>query len=181
MRQTSTRLPHLPATRAASSPCISEGRGISERRAVRLRCKAAALRSNESGANLIEYALGLTVLFTLTFCFMELCMVYYSYDLIEELAREGTRYAMVRGATCPTATSPTCEVTASQVNSYVSSLSYPNPGGGTITPNTSYPDGNESVGSRVQVTVTYVFPIRMPFVPKSSLTMSNTSVMRIVQ
>jgi hypothetical protein len=112
---------------------------------------------------------------------MELCLAFYSYDLISECAREGTRYAMVRGATCPTAASPTCEATAAQVNTYVSSISLPNLGGGTMTVDTTYPDGNESVGSRVQVKVTYAFPIQMPFVPKKALSMTSTSVMYIVQ
>jgi len=45
----------------------------------------------------------------------------------------------------------------------------------------NYPDINESPGSRVQVTVTYVFPLNVPFTPKSSFTMSSTSLMYIVQ
>jgi hypothetical protein len=46
---------------------------------------------------------------------------------------------------------------------------------------TTYPNGNEAVGSTVQVKVTYVFPITMPFVPKNSITMTSTSVMYILQ
>ena len=135
----------------------------------------------EEASALIEMALSLTALFTLIFCFMEACLAVYSVDLISELACEGTRYAMVRGAACPNTTSPTCEVTASQVNSYVSAISLPNLARGTITIATTYPDGNEAVGSRVQVKVTYVFPISMPFVPKASSTMSTTSQMYIIQ
>jgi Flp pilus assembly protein TadG len=137
--------------------------------------------ASEEGSTLIEFALTFSVLLTLIFCVMEICLVFYSYDMISDCAREGTRYAMVRGASCPNVTTPTCEVTASQVNSFVSAIKTPNLGNGTMTPVTTYPDGNESVGSRVQVKVTYVFPIKMPFVPKNSLTMSSTSVMYIVQ
>ncbi len=143
--------------------------------------REAGLTGSEDGSALIEFALTFTALLTLMFCVMEMCLVFYSYDMISDCAREGTRYAMVRGATCPTSASPTCEVTASQVNSFVSAIKVPNLGGGTMTPATTYPDGNESPGSRVQVVVTYVFPIKMPFVPKNSLTMSSTSVMYIVQ
>jgi hypothetical protein len=112
---------------------------------------------------------------------MQICLAFYTHNLISELAREGTRYAMVRGASCPNSTSPTCEVTASEVNSYVSSIALPNLAGGTMTVATTYPNGNEAVGSTVQVKITYVFPIKMPFVPTPSYTMTSTSVMYILQ
>jgi hypothetical protein len=54
-------------------------------------------------------------------------------------------------------------------------------GGGPMTVNTTYPDGNENPGSRVQVTVSYAFPFRIPSIPASTLTMTSTSVMYIVQ
>jgi hypothetical protein len=66
------------------------------------------------------------------------------------------------------------------VNAYVSGLGWPNIGGGTVTPVTTY-DGNESVGSHVQVTVTYTFKITMPFVPKKSISLSSTSKATIIQ
>ena len=135
----------------------------------------------DEGSALIEMAVSLTALLTLLFCFMEICLAVYSVDLISELACEGSRYAMVRGAACPNTTSPTCEVTATEVNSYVSAITMPNLARGTITVATSYPDGNEAVGSRVRVKVTYLFPITMPFVPTSSSTMSTTSQMYIIQ
>ena len=54
----------------------------------------------EAGSALIETAASLPVLFVLIFCFMELCMAFYSYDMISESAREGTRYAMMLSSTC---------------------------------------------------------------------------------
>ena len=126
-------------------------------------------------------ALTLPVLFTLMFCFMQMCLAFYTVDMISEDAREGTRYAMYRGASCPTTANPTCEVTSSQVNSYVSGLGWPNLAGGTLTVTTTYPNGNEAVGSTVQVKVSYTMPITMPFVPKNSMAFSSTSVMPILQ
>jgi len=146
-----------------------------------LRQQANKAASREDGSTLIEMALTLPALLALLFCFMEMCMAFYTHNLISEAAREGTRFAMFRGASCPTAASPTCEATAQQVNAYVSGLSMPNIGGGTITVATTYPDGNETPDSHVRVTVTYLFPIRMPFVPKSSIPMSSTSYETIVQ
>jgi Flp pilus assembly protein TadG len=137
--------------------------------------------AGEGGSSLVEFAVSLPILLTFIFCFMEMCLAFYSYNLISELAREGSRYAMVRGASCPSSSNPTCEVTAAQVNSYVSSLGYPNIGAGTITVATTYPNGNESVGSTVKVQVTYVLRITIPLVPKNALTMSSTSQEYIVQ
>jgi Flp pilus assembly protein TadG len=136
---------------------------------------------SEDGQSMIELAVTLPAFLALIFCFMELCMIFYSYNMISESAREGTRYAMVHGATCPTSANPTCKVTATQVNTYVSGLGWPNLGGGTITVATLYSDPNEAIGSHVSVQVTYVFPITMPYVPSSSISMSATSQMTIIQ
>lgn len=143
----------------------------------------------ESGQSMIEMAVALPVLFALIFCFMELCMAVYSYDMISESAREGTRYAMVRGASCPTASSPTCEATAAQVNSYVEGLGWPNIAGGTMSVCTYYnnnacntnPSGSEAKGNPVKVSITYTFPITMPFVPNHAITMTSSSQMNIIQ
>ena len=142
---------------------------------------ARPLVVRDEASSVIEFAISLPLLCMFLFSFMEMCLAVYSHDLISELACEGTRYAMVRGASCPTTASPTCEVTAAQVNSYVSAITVPNLAGGAISVTTTYPDGNEAVGSLVQVKITYVFAIKMAFVPKSSLTMSSTSEAYIVQ
>jgi len=142
---------------------------------------ARPLVVRDDASAVIEMAVSLPVLCMLLFCFMEICLAVYSDDLISELACEGTRYAMVRGAACPNTTSPTCEVTAAQVNSYVSGLGMPNIGGGAITVNTTYPDGDEAVGSRVKVTVSYTFPITLAYVPKNALSLSSSSQAYIIQ
>jgi len=143
----------------------------------------------EAGQSLIEMAVTLPVLFAFLFCFMELSLAFYSYNMISETAREGTRYAMVHGASCPNSTNPTCKATAAQVDAYVLGIGWANVAGGTMTVCTYYnnnacntnPTGSEAVGNPVKVTVTYVFPITMPFVPKNSLTMTSSSQMTIVQ
>ena len=137
--------------------------------------------SRESGQALIEAAIALPILAAFLFTMIELCLVFYSYNLSSELAREGTRYAIVHGATCLTSSNASCTASATAINSYVSHLGWPNLGGGTITPATSFPDGNENPGNRVQVQVTYVFPVDLPFVPQSSISMKSSSVMYFIQ
>jgi len=143
----------------------------------------------EAGQSAIEMAVTLPVMFAFLFCFMELSLAFYSYSMISETAREGTRYAMVHGASCPTSGNPTCEATAAQVDTYVLGIGWANLAGGTMTVCVYYnnntcntnPSGSEAVGNPVKVTVTYVFPITMPFVPTNSLTMKSTSQMTIIQ
>jgi Flp pilus assembly protein TadG len=136
---------------------------------------------SEDGSALIEFALTLPTLCGLLFCFLELCLLFYSYDMISESAREGTRYAIVRGASCQTTAGASCETTAAQVNTYVSNLGWPNLAGGTMVVDTTYPKGSDAVGNPVQIKVTYTFRITMHFVPTNSISLSSTSVMYILQ
>lgn len=150
-----------------------------------------ALAAEDDGSALVEFALSITLLLTLIFCFLELCLVHYTHHLIAELAREGTHYAAMHGASCPTTANPTCEASSSQVDTYVSHIGLPNLGGGTMTVTTEYASagstsysttGCESAGCNVKVTVSYVFPIALPFVSQSTnVSMSASSVATILQ
>jgi Flp pilus assembly protein TadG len=153
------------------------GRG--PRRLAQLRRRKS--RGNEEGSALVEIALTLPVLITFFFGLIEVSLAFYTHQVLSESAREGTRYAIVHGSTCTTGSGSACTVSAATVNSYVSGLSWPNFGSSAMSVNTTYPDGNEAPGSRVQVTITYGFPFRVPFIPTSTLTMSSSSVMYIVQ
>jgi Flp pilus assembly protein TadG len=140
----------------------------------------------EKGQALLESAVSLPVLFALLFCFMELCLVFYTYDTISESAREGSRYAMLLSTTCTNSSGASCTATAAQVNSYVSGLGWPNIAGGTMTVSTIYKTpaggvGTNSVSNIVVVQVSYIFPITMPFVPKNLITLKSASQMTIIQ
>ena len=143
------------------------------------RVKADTAQS-EDGQALVEFALIFSVLMGFVFGFMELCMMLYSYDMISESAREGTRYAIVHGSSCLTSTNASCTTTVANVNSYVSGLGWASPGGKMIVA-TTYPDNNENQGSRVQVTVTYSFPITLSWVPAGSISMQSSSQMYFIQ
>jgi Flp pilus assembly protein TadG len=159
------------------------------RRFVWPRGRNAGLTVGEDGQTLIEMAITLPIMFALIFCFMELCLVFYTYDMISESAREGAQYAMLRSTDCVTnnaGVSVPCTATSTQVNTYVSHLGWPNIAGGTITPATTYvqvsPNAAGNIpGNYVNVAVTYVFPIKMPFVSKNSITLNSSSQMYIIQ
>jgi Flp pilus assembly protein TadG len=135
----------------------------------------------ESGGSMIEFALSFSALMTFVFCLMEMCVALYSYGLISESARETTRYAIVHGSTCLTSSSTSCTASATTINTYAKNLGLPNIGGGTLNVTTTFPDGTNVPGNRVNVSIQYTMPIKMPFVPRSSLSMTSASQMYILQ
>lgn len=165
------------------------------------------LRS-DTGSTLVESALSITILLTLLIGIMEGCLLIYSYHFISNAAREGTRYAIVRGATwgtppwspldsngldvpkpCGSYTDAGCTTNADQIQQYVQSLAFPGIDASQINAKTTWyslPGGTSgptynNYGDYVQVKVTYTFPFNVPFIPRQSLTMSSTSEMVISQ
>jgi Flp pilus assembly protein TadG len=138
-------------------------------------------RIDENGQAIVEIAIALPVVAAFLFTMIEICLLFYSYCMISESAREATRYAIVRGATCVTAGGASCTASSTDINNYVSQLAWPNLGNGTITAAMTYPDGNENPGNRVQVKVSYVLPYNIPFGANGTLHLASTSVMYIVQ
>lgn len=144
----------------------------------------------EEGATVVEMALSMIVLLTMLFGLIEMCLALYTYHYVSDAAREGTRYAIVHGATC-TVSGGSCTVTASQIQSYVQDLGYPGITTSAMTVTTTYsayPAGGTCVapgcngpGDLATVTAQYKFPLSIPFVPSSTLTMSSTSSMVIAQ
>jgi Flp pilus assembly protein TadG len=145
----------------------------------------SGLRS-ERGTSTIEFALGASLLFMSVCGIMAIAFALYTYNIVSEAAREGARYAIVRGADCHFG-SPCTPATSGNIQTYVQHLGFPGssnmlataswfpPPGGTCTPCTNIP------GNQVKVTVTYSFPVVIPFVPNRTLSMSNTAEMVISQ
>ena len=141
--------------------------------------------AGERGANLLEYALVLTLLLALLFAVIDFGRGLYAYHFVSNAAREGTRYAMVRGSTC---TFPGCPATSSTIANYLDNV----PAG--IDPNqlsvttTWNPGGSASCngvpnapGCVVEVAVSYNFNFMLPFLPKSTVVMQSSSEMIISQ
>lgn len=162
----------------------------------------------ETGGTLVETALSITILLVLVIGIMDACLMVYSYHFISNAAREGTRYAIVRGntwtqapwnytGTCSSYTAAGCVATEQNIEDYVKSLSFPGIDTSqiTVTP-TSYatygasacPDPGVSsapscnaVGNLIEVNVQYKFATFIPFIPSRFLTMSSTSRMLVSQ
>lgn len=139
------------------------------------------LLHEERGDSLVAFALTSSLLFMFMVGLTQMCLAFYTWEWISELAREGTRYAIVRGATCETAAGASCEASASSIQSYVTGLKFPNVGGGTLGVTASFPNSTESPGNPVEVVVTYSYPYRIPGMAATTLSMKSTSEMTIVQ
>jgi Flp pilus assembly protein TadG len=151
---------------------------------------------NERGSAILETAMSMIILLSFLFGIMETGFAAYSYHFISEAAREGTRYAIVRGATagpnCTAPGPPTCAAQSADIQTYVKNLGFPgiNPDNMTVTAAWSgYPAGVtctpsascNNPGNLVTVTVQYNFPLTVPFVPAHTYSMASSSAMVISQ
>jgi hypothetical protein len=100
------------------------------------------------------------------------------YHAIGDAARQGTRYAMVRGSACTTWTTA-CPASATDVQNYVETV----PSGlsaGAMTVTTTWTPNNKP-GSTVNVKVQYNYKFIFPLLPSSTVSMSSDSQMVISQ
>lgn len=151
-----------------------------------LRCIRARMQRHageESGQSIVETALTLTITLTAIFMFLSVSMLIYTYSMISETARESSRYAATHGATCITAANVSCVLGSTDIQTYAKSVTWPNIGGGTITPTVTYSNSSETAGSTVTVKITYGFKVLVPFVSSafSTITLASTSQSVIVQ
>jgi Flp pilus assembly protein TadG len=148
----------------------------------------------EEGSAIMETAMSLIILLTFMFGVMEAGFALYSFHFISEAAREGTRYAIVRGSSagsaCASYSSLGCQASAANIQNYVKNLGFPgiNPGNMRVTvTNAGYPAGVicspsascNNPGNLVTVEVDYSFPMNVPFMPAKTYTMSSTAAMII--
>jgi Flp pilus assembly protein TadG len=131
----------------------------------------------ESGSAIVETALSLTLFFTLLFGIVGWGWVMWAYIWTAQAARDGARWASVRGTTYsasyPSGNAASQTSIAGFVKAKTLGLSVSKV---TVT---ATPSGSWAPGSNVTVTVNYVVTNIVPFVP--SMTVSSTSTMLIVQ
>jgi Flp pilus assembly protein TadG len=173
-----------PSVASGSAPAIGSANLSSWPQRLRLLLRIRRTLRAEAGSSIVEFALASIILFALVFGVMAICFALYSYNVVSEAAREATRYAIVRGSSCNSF--PDCKVTSDQLQTYVQGLGFPlinikPPPAKALTAVASWPNGNNNPQNPVQVTVTYTFPLGIPFMPSRALTMSSTSQMIISQ
>lgn len=128
---------------------------------------------SQRGSAIVEGALCLTVFLMLIFGIMDFGRAVFGYNFVSAGAREGSRYAMTRGASSGRI------ATASAVTAYVKTWAVgldPT----AISVNTTWTPDNQP-GSVVKVNVQYTFQPIVPYMPSGSLTVQATSQMLISQ
>lgn len=150
------------------------------------------VKHRERGASLPETAIVMSVLLALTFGIIDFGRAMYTYNFVAQIAREGTRWAAVRGAdSCAnstvngTVTLADCNASGAQIQTYVQSLSQ----GATVansisvsSPRYNCPSGGSGTnepGCTVSLTVTY--PFKFVALPRAQINMASTSQMVISQ
>jgi len=159
--------------------------------------------AGEEGGSLVEMALSCLILIPFLFGIVQLSIGLYCYHYASDAAREATRWAIVRGANCNTLfgsayCSPTdgsgSGATSNDIAQYVKGLGYPYSAsvttttqwcaGGTPATWTSCSatkNNNPATKDQVKVTVSYAYPLIIPFIKKNTINISSVSSMTIVQ
>jgi Flp pilus assembly protein TadG len=171
----------------------------------RLRFNSSQLRvfaRGEAGNSLVETALTMMILLGVLFGTIEMCLAVYSYHFISDAAREGARYAAVRGATWETApwnlngnggacsgyALSGCTASTTDIKNYVSNFSFPGVNITTADVAVSYstspitcPTAASNVtGCVVQVQITYPL-LNIPGMIRFPGNMTSTAQMVISQ
>lgn len=158
---------------------------------------------NNAGAAVLEMGIASALLFSMFFGVFEIALASYTSHFVADAAREGARYAIVRGsASCGNTPSlSNCGASTDTIKAYVKGLNYPGIDPANLTVNVSYLTGTgdqssgsllttwascstnpcNNPGNMVNVQVSYAFGISIPFVPQKTINVSSTSQMVVQQ
>lgn len=140
----------------------------------------------ERGAGMAETALVMGVVLALLFGIIDFGRTMYTYAFTAQLARQGARWAIVRGSQCTLLDH--CNASKEDIQSYVRSLSYGATDANSIAVNTTWSAAScppnstatNAPGCVVSVNVQYPFKFVAPFMP-AAIQMSSTSQLVISQ
>lgn len=147
------------------------------------------LRRDCEGSSLIEFGLCSLVLMVMTFGLIEACFAIYSYNFVSEAAREAARYASVRGSHCSGMSD--CGITQSGLQNWVRGTAFPGINANNLTATVTWYRASttspvtwticacNAPGDKIQVKLTYTFPLSIPYLPSRILSMQSTSQMMI--
>jgi Flp pilus assembly protein TadG len=137
-------------------------------------------RRRARGQALVEFVLVAPIFFFLIFAIIDFGRYVYYTQIINNAAREGTRYAIVHGAEAVGSSGPPDDPSGAAVTAVVRShLIGVIDGGGVLNISPTWPDGQNTRNSTVTVTVTYQFRSIIPIVPIPPLTIVGTSTLVI--
>jgi Flp pilus assembly protein TadG len=118
----------------------------------------------EAGQSTVEFALILLLFLMVILGIFEGSRLIFDYNIVSEAAREGVRYATVRGSACALPDGSSCTASATQISGYVQSKAVGRP----VTVNVTWPAPPDP-GSTVVVQVTSSFTPVVWFIPAVDL------------
>lgn len=145
---------------------------------------------------MIEFLISVIVLITLIFGCIAVAMAFYSYEVLNEYARDASRYAMVHGNACNSPINGNCSIgTGTNANSalktYLNNQIFPGINGNNLVVTTTYTHAPgltgcyatncNGPGDQVTVAISYAYLYVIPFIPQRSFTMHANSTMIISQ
>jgi Flp pilus assembly protein TadG len=141
----------------------------------------------QRGQALVEFTLVSMVALLVLFGIIELGRALYSYHLVSNAARLGTRYAIVNGSDCAQTLSGCSAASADTISSYVRAAS-PGIDPPALTVSTTWSTGPncagapyQGAGCTVTVTASYTFSSVVPLLNLAHIPMSSTSSMIVSQ
>jgi|SRR5580692_7466238 Flp pilus assembly protein TadG len=144
-----------------------------------------SIRHAQRGSSLVETSIVMVVLLLVLFGIIDFGRLMYTYAFVAQLARQGARYAIVRGSQC-SVLSNCPNVTSAQIQTYVQSLSEGATTASAISSTTTWTCPNnqsasENPGCTANVSVSYTFNPIFPYIKIGSLNLTSTSQMVISQ
>ncbi len=146
----------------------------------------------ERGQSLVEFTLSASILLMSIFGILECARALYIYHFVSYAAQQATRYAIVRGAhwtaSCSTTSIADCNATGTDIQKYVQGIAPPGVTSSSITVTATWPAATvagassncsstaSTDGCLIKVTVQYPFSFIGPFLPKTAMSFSATSV-----
>lgn len=176
------------------------------RKGRQLGCRAGLAHGlrGEEGSSLVEMGLATVILMMLVLGVIQFSLLFFAYNEVSDAARMATRWAAVRGANSCANTNyelASCGASAADITNYVHGLGYPGLVASQInvtpcwlqqvtTPTSTVPISSWSTstcgtstvpGNEVQVTVSYAYPIFVPYWRAASITVKSTAAMVVAQ
>jgi Flp pilus assembly protein TadG len=143
----------------------------------------------QRGSSLPETVIVMSVLLALMFGIIDFGRALYTYGFVTTIAREGARWASVRGSSCALLDHCPANSGTTDIETYVQGLSEGATTASSLTATLSFPSCPAGVsstptnkpGCNAMVTVSYPFTFIAPFVSNAKITMTSTSQMVISQ
>lgn len=174
----------------------------------RLGSAARSVVRNDAGGAIVEMAISSAILFATFFGVFEVTMACYTYNAVDEAARESVRWAVVRGTKCSTYTPGLdhCGASPTDIQNHAQAVSMLNWSQCTTSNpcvQTSYLLGNTVTDQKTSlttttwatcaggcsadpknlaiVTVTYPYTLTFPFVKTFNINLTSTAEMVVSQ